>query len=174
MIARPKAILTAALMLLVTLAPRSGAQSLVPSAPRLGGYFQAREVYQDKAGLSASLNRARISADGALPNRFSYRFLAEFEASGTARTPATVSLREAIVQWKLAPCGLSFGQMKAPFSREYLILVSAYDLADLPADGIPPHRLWYPDRLNFFVVGYNTDKVKRSELPATYEGFLDP
>lgn len=46
--------------------------------------------------------------------------------------------------------------------------------ADLPPQAIPAHRAWLPDRLNFFVVGYNTQKVKRSELPATYEGFLDP
>jgi iron(III) transport system substrate-binding protein len=56
------------------------------------------------------------------------------------------------------------------------ILAEVYSpyLADLPAGGIPAHRTWYPDRLNFFVVGYNTQKVKREELPKTYEGFLDP
>jgi iron(III) transport system substrate-binding protein len=47
-------------------------------------------------------------------------------------------------------------------------------IADLPPHAIPAHRTWFPDRLNFFVVGYNTEKVKRSEIPATYEGFLDP
>ena len=47
-------------------------------------------------------------------------------------------------------------------------------IADLPAEAIPAHRLWFPDRLNFFVVGYNTQKVQRSEIPATYEGFTDP
>ena len=47
-------------------------------------------------------------------------------------------------------------------------------LADLPQHAIPAHRTWFPDRLNFFVVGYNTSKVQRSEIPATYEGFLDP
>src|SRR3954466_13329279 len=47
-------------------------------------------------------------------------------------------------------------------------------LADLPPQAVPKHHLWMPDRLNFFVVGYNTSKVKRSELPSTYEGFLDP
>ena len=46
--------------------------------------------------------------------------------------------------------------------------------SDLPPQAIPPHRSWYPDRLNFFVVGYNTQKVQRSEIPATYEGFTDP
>ena len=46
--------------------------------------------------------------------------------------------------------------------------------ADLPPAAIPTHRLWFPDRMNFFVVGFNTNKVRRAELPATYEGFLDP
>jgi iron(III) transport system substrate-binding protein len=56
-------------------------------------------------------------------------------------------------------------------------LLSAFEspyLADLPPQAVPKHRLWMPDRLNFFVVGYNTNKVKRSEIPSTYEGFLDP
>ena len=47
-------------------------------------------------------------------------------------------------------------------------------LADLPPEIIPAHRLWVPDRLNFFVVAYNTNKVKAADLPKTYEGFLDP
>ena len=46
--------------------------------------------------------------------------------------------------------------------------------ADLPPNAIPAHRTWMPDRMNFFVVGYNTAKVQRAEIPATYEGFLDP
>jgi iron(III) transport system substrate-binding protein len=33
---------------------------------------------------------------------------------------------------------------------------------------------WSPDRLNLYVVGYNTTRVKRAEIPATYEGFTDP
>jgi iron(III) transport system substrate-binding protein len=47
-------------------------------------------------------------------------------------------------------------------------------LADLPPNAIPPHRTWFPDRMNFFVVGYNTTKVRRADIPATYEGFADP
>jgi iron(III) transport system substrate-binding protein len=47
-------------------------------------------------------------------------------------------------------------------------------IADLPPEAIPAHRLWMPDRMNFFVVGYNTARVQRSEIPATYEGFTDP
>lgn len=60
-------------------------------------------------------------------------------------------------------------------ARERLLaeIESPY-IADLPADAIPAHRTWFPDRMNFFVVGYNTNKVQRSEIPATYEGFADP
>lgn len=45
---------------------------------------------------------------------------------------------------------------------------------DLPAEAIPKHGLWVADRLNYFVVVYNTNLVKREELPKTLEGFLDP
>ena len=45
--------------------------------------------------------------------------------------------------------------------------------ADLPPAAIPAHRTWFPDRMNFFVVAFNTSKVQRSEIPAGYEGFLD-
>jgi iron(III) transport system substrate-binding protein len=59
-------------------------------------------------------------------------------------------------------------------AREKLLgeLRSSY-VADLPANAIPAHRTWFPDRMNFFVVGYNTAKVKRGEIPSTYEGFTD-
>ena len=47
-------------------------------------------------------------------------------------------------------------------------------LDDLPPWAIPSHRHWFSDRANLWVVGYNTGKVKREELPATLEGFADP
>jgi iron(III) transport system substrate-binding protein len=56
-------------------------------------------------------------------------------------------------------------QVLAPFHSPFA--------ADLPASAIPAHRRWLPDRLNVFVVGYNTTKVQRSQIPATYEGFAD-
>lgn len=46
--------------------------------------------------------------------------------------------------------------------------------ADLPPQAFPKHRLWVADRLNFFVVAYNTNKIKRADLPDAYDGFLDP
>jgi len=56
-------------------------------------------------------------------------------------------------------------------------LFSEFDsphFGDLPAGAIPAHRQWIPDRMNFFVVAYNTAKVRKDELPRTYQGFIDP
>ncbi|HYA46741.1 MAG TPA: extracellular solute-binding protein [Burkholderiales bacterium] len=47
-------------------------------------------------------------------------------------------------------------------------------IADIPAWGVPAHRMWIADRVDFFVVAYNTGKVRSEELPATYEDFLSP
>jgi hypothetical protein len=101
------------------------------TAPKLGGYFQVREIAQEQVGLTALLNRARFSIDGGLPSRFSYRALVELQASAGARVPATVSLREAIIRWNPAPFALTAGEFKTPFTREYLIPVPALELADL-------------------------------------------
>ena len=101
------------------------------AAPRLGGYFQARETAQEQVGLTSVLNRARFSMDGSLPSKFTYRALVELEASAGTKSPATVSLREATVKWNPAPFSLTVGEFKTPFTREYLIPVPALELADL-------------------------------------------
>ncbi|MBV8823942.1 MAG: extracellular solute-binding protein [Hyphomicrobiales bacterium] len=47
-------------------------------------------------------------------------------------------------------------------------------VADLHPWALPPHRLWIGDRVDLRVAAFNTGKVRRDEIPATYEGFLDP
>lgn len=47
-------------------------------------------------------------------------------------------------------------------------------LADLTPAAIPSHRQWFPDRLSFIGVAYNTKLVRKEDLPRTVEGFLDP
>ena len=46
--------------------------------------------------------------------------------------------------------------------------------ADLPDWAKPKHRRWYAARANLWVVAFNTGKVKKEEIPPTYEGFVDP
>src|SRR5262245_56749770 len=72
-----------AVTLAVTIAPCAHAQSSVLppltgpppaiAAPRLGGYVQARETLERRVGATGTLNRVRLTAEGSLPNRFSYR-----------------------------------------------------------------------------------------------------
>jgi iron(III) transport system substrate-binding protein len=45
---------------------------------------------------------------------------------------------------------------------------------DLLPDAIRPHREWVGDRLNMFVHAYNTNLVKKEDLPKSYQDFLDP
>ena len=60
-------------------------------------------------------------------------------------------------------------------ARERLLTpIASAHVADVPPASVPRHRNWVPDRLNFFVVGFNTAKVRRADLPATIEGFADP
>jgi iron(III) transport system substrate-binding protein len=65
-------------------------------------------------------------------------------------------------------------EMEALAREQVLTVFFTPHAADLPAASIPRHRLWMPDRLQFFVVGYNTNLVKREELPKSIKGFADP
>jgi iron(III) transport system substrate-binding protein len=65
-------------------------------------------------------------------------------------------------------------EMEVLAREQVLRELSSPYLADIPPAALPRHRQWIPDRLNFFVVGYNTAKVRREELPQDYRGFLDP
>ena len=65
-------------------------------------------------------------------------------------------------------------EMEALYREKLLAEFYSPHLADIPPNAVPKHRQWIPDRLNLFVVAYNTTKYKREDLPKTYEGFLDP
>lgn len=123
-------VLSAGLLWTVAGATPSHAQTDAVPPPRVGGYVQTRATYVTPTRWSFTLNRARFSIDGTLPNRFNYRLLVETESGATATAPGIVSLREAIVRWSYAPWTIQGGQFKAPFSREYLVPVPQLELAD--------------------------------------------
>ncbi len=47
-------------------------------------------------------------------------------------------------------------------------------IKDIPAESIPAHRQWIPDRFNFFTIAYNTNLVKPEDVPNSYEDLLHP
>ena len=58
--------------------------------------------------------------------------------------------------------------------RERLLLpISSPALADLMPEAVFPHRAWVGVRLVIFAFAYNTNLVRKSELPSSYEGFAD-
>ncbi|OGA95972.1 MAG: ABC transporter substrate-binding protein [Burkholderiales bacterium RIFCSPHIGHO2_12_FULL_61_11] len=65
-------------------------------------------------------------------------------------------------------------EMEALAREQLLAAIHSPYLADVPSALLPKHGQWIPDRMNFYVVAYNTNKVRREDLPKTYEGFLDP
>jgi hypothetical protein len=107
--------------------------------PKLGGYIQARETWQQPTRLSGSINKLRLTADGALPSRFSYRVMVSYEAA-TGKTAAGAVLRDAYVRWASAPWMLTAGQFKTPLSREFLTSITDLETADRSAvvDSLAP------------------------------------
>jgi len=59
--------------------------------------------------------------------------------------------------------------------REKLLqeVASPY-LGDLIAPALQPHKEWVGTRLNIFAFGYNTNLVKKEDLPKTYQDLLNP
>ena len=45
---------------------------------------------------------------------------------------------------------------------------------DLIQNAIPGHRLYFPTRFNVFVQAYNTNLIRKEDLPKTYEDLLKP
>ena len=64
--------------------------------------------------------------------------------------------------------------MEALRKEGLLQRVSAPVHSELQPWALPAHREWAATQLYMFVQSYNTDKVKKEELPKTYADLLDP
>ena len=65
-------------------------------------------------------------------------------------------------------------ELESLHREQILQLVKSPHHADLIAPAIRPHGEWVGTRLNVFVQAYNTNLVKKEELPKTWEDLLDP
>jgi iron(III) transport system substrate-binding protein len=63
--------------------------------------------------------------------------------------------------------------LEALRSEKILRPVQSPYLADLISPAVPPHREWIGFCLNVLVAAYNTNLVKRPELPASYQDLTD-
>jgi iron(III) transport system substrate-binding protein len=64
--------------------------------------------------------------------------------------------------------------VEAMAGEKLLQEVNSPYLADVMPRAIPPHRQWVGFCLNVLVAAYNTDLVKKAELPKSYSDLIDP
>jgi iron(III) transport system substrate-binding protein len=87
-------------------------------------------------------------------------------------------LQRAVTEARGGRHTLDMVEMNAPeveaLAREQVVAeyFSPY-IADLPDWAVPPHHKWHSDRANLWIVAFNTNKVKRADIPPSYEGFTD-
>lgn len=65
-------------------------------------------------------------------------------------------------------------EMEALHREKLLQQVRSPHLNDIMPQAIPSHKEWVGFTIDMFVQGYNTGKIKKEELPKTYQDLLDP
>lgn len=65
-------------------------------------------------------------------------------------------------------------ELEALHREKILVEVKSPHIAELIPQAVPAHREWIATRLNIFVAAYNTNLVKKEELPKTWRDLLDP
>jgi phosphate-selective porin len=115
-----------------------------PVAPsvKLSGYLQGRETWQRDVGLTASINRARLAASGAVAPAVTYRVQGEFRTGSVGTGRASVSLQDAFIRYTRERWALQLGQFKTPFTREFITSLADLETADRAAvvDSLAPKR----------------------------------
>ena len=77
-------------------------------------------------------------------------------------------------RWDFDVVDVSGPEMEALHNEGLLQRVDSPVQADLLAETVPAHHEWMPQFLSVFVQAYNTNAVKRAELPKRYDDLLDP
>ncbi len=65
-------------------------------------------------------------------------------------------------------------EMEALAREKVLQAVASPTYKDLQAGSVPPHKQWAATILSVWVQAYNTNVVKKEDLPKTYADLLDP
>lgn len=164
------------------------ALSIIPVAAQ--AQADASAIYMDKSADRDAQLVAKAKQEGTLtlytsmaPSEFG-RLGQAFEKKYGIKVQVWRNLSETVLQRTLTEAqakrfSVDMIETNSPevevMAREGVVteFYSPY-LANLHDYAIAPHRKWVSDRVNLFVVGYNTQKVKREDIPASYEGFLDP
>ena len=77
-------------------------------------------------------------------------------------------------RWDFDAASASSPELEALWREGLLQPVDSPALAQMLEGTVPPHRGWAPQFLNVFVQAYNTQAVRRDELPKRWPDLLDP
>ncbi|MEO8139690.1 MAG: porin [Gemmatimonadota bacterium] len=119
-------------------APSPSANSPV----KVSGYLQARETWQEKAGLTGSINRARVTLGGTVATHFLWRVQAEYRTGNVGNGKASAALQDAYIRYVKDAFGIQVGQFKTPFTREFITSLADLETADRATvvDSLAPKR----------------------------------
>ena len=95
------------------------------------------------------------------------------------RASSTKVLQRAMIEsqanrWDFDVVDISAPEMEALYREKLLQEVRSAHHADLFPETMPAHRGWAPQFLSVFVQAYNTNLVKKADLPKSYNDLLDP
>ena len=122
--------------------PTSPSQVPAPAPVKLSGYIQAREVYQRNVGLTASINRGRLSVSGGVVPGVFWRVQGEFRTGSVGKGRASVALQDAYIRYNPGAWAVQAGQFKTPFTREFITSLADIETADRATivDSLAPKR----------------------------------
>lgn len=126
----------------VLAAQQAGTPAPPTSTPvRMSGYLQTRVAVQKDVGMTATINRARLTATGTIATGFSYRIQGEFRTGNPGRA-ASVSLTDAYIRYVRYGFGVQAGQFKTPFTWEYITSIADIETLDRSTvvDSLAPKR----------------------------------
>lgn len=77
-------------------------------------------------------------------------------------------------RWDFDAVDISSPEMEALYKEQLLQEVKSPLHGELLEETLPPHRGWAPQFLSVFVQAYNTNAVKKGDLPKSYADLVDP
>ena len=167
--------LTLAFLLLVA-APTGWAQSFADLAADASPSRHQRLVEGAKKEGSLTLYTSNAAPTlKLLAADFEKRYGVRVEAwrASSAKVLQRLGAEKTANRWEFDAVGVSSPELEALYRENLLQEVSSSLHKEMREGSVPKHRGWAPQFINVFVQAYNTNAVKKQELPKQWADLLD-
>jgi iron(III) transport system substrate-binding protein len=162
---------------------------LAMSVPGAGAQTTAAIALEDKPGrvqriLADAKKEGTVNFYTSIPEKDAAVLTADFEKrygvkASVWRASSVKALQRITTEARAGrhdfdAVGISSPELEALHREKLLQEVRSDHHKDLIGEAMPAHRAWVPQFLNVFVQAYNTTKVKKEDLPKTYQDLLKP